>query len=71
MAQNMKEILEELNLHALIPQFERERERERERIDLNVFQSLNDTQFSRLSLTHIAATGNSCLDWSISKNLLL
>ena len=25
MAQNMKEILEELNLHALIPQFERER----------------------------------------------
>ena len=56
MAQNMKEILEELNLHALIPQFERERER----IDLNVFQSLNDTQFSRLSLTHMAATGNSC-----------
>ena len=31
MAQKMKEILEELNLHALIPQFEREREIERER----------------------------------------
>jgi len=31
MAQKVKEILEELNLHALIPQFERER------IDLNVF----------------------------------